>query len=57
MIRDVMLVLDGGEGDEIRLDAARTLSRAFDAHVIGLFFNSVPTFAYADPRGSAALRH
>lgn len=55
MIKDIMLVLDGGEGDEIRLDAARTLSRTFDAHVIGLFFNSIPTFAYADPMGSAAI--
>ena len=55
MIRDIMLVLDGGDGDEIRLDGARTLSRAFDAHVIGLFFNSIPTFAYADPMGSAAI--
>lgn len=55
MIKDVMLVLDGGEGDEVRLEAARTLSCAFDAHVIGLFFNSIPTFAYADPMGSAAI--
>src|SRR6202011_5735704 len=43
MIRDVMVWLDGGVSDEIRLAAVADISRRLDSQVvIGLFLNPLP---------------
>src|SRR6202030_3289448 len=43
MIRDVMVWLDGGISDEIRLAAVADISRRLDSQVvIGLFLNPLP---------------
>jgi nucleotide-binding universal stress UspA family protein len=49
MIRDVMVWLDGGISDEIRLAAVADISRLLDSHVvIGLFLNPLPLPAAVD---------
>jgi nucleotide-binding universal stress UspA family protein len=43
MIKDVMVWLDGGITDEIRLEAAAEIARQLESHVVvGLFLNSMP---------------
>jgi nucleotide-binding universal stress UspA family protein len=42
MIKDVMVWLDGGLSDEVRLAAAGDIARRFDSQVIGLFLNPLP---------------
>jgi nucleotide-binding universal stress UspA family protein len=42
MIKDVMVWLDGGVSDEIRLNAVADIARIFESHVIGLYLNSLP---------------
>ena len=42
MIKDVMVRLDGGSGDDARLAAATQISETFQSHITGLFFNFVP---------------
>jgi nucleotide-binding universal stress UspA family protein len=57
MIRDVMVWLDGGVSDEIRLAAVADIARRLESQVvIGLFLNVLPLPAVvdADVAGSAA---
>jgi nucleotide-binding universal stress UspA family protein len=57
MIRDVMVWLDGGASDEIRLAAVADIARRLESRVvIGLFLNVLPLPAVldADVAGSAA---
>jgi nucleotide-binding universal stress UspA family protein len=42
MIRDVMVRLDGGEPDELRLSAANAIAQEFGSRIIGLFINALP---------------
>jgi nucleotide-binding universal stress UspA family protein len=42
MIKDVMVRLDGGSGDDARLAAATQIAEIFQSHITGLFFNVVP---------------
>jgi nucleotide-binding universal stress UspA family protein len=42
MIKDVMVWLDGGVSDDIRLAAVADIARRFESHVIGLFVNPLP---------------
>src|SRR5258707_1362567 len=42
MIKDVMVRLDGTQGDDLRLAAVRLIAEIFDSHIIGLFFNILP---------------
>jgi nucleotide-binding universal stress UspA family protein len=52
MIKDVMVCLDGGPGDELRLAAATAVAERFDANVIGLFMNVLPDVpAIVEPTG------
>ena len=41
MIRDVMVRLDGGEPDELRLSAANAIAQEFGSRIIGLFINEL----------------
>lgn len=56
MIKDVMVRLDGGISDDVRLAAAADISRSFESHVIGLFLNPLPppTVVPADELGALA---
>jgi nucleotide-binding universal stress UspA family protein len=42
MIKDVMVRLDGTQGDDLRLAAVRLIAEIFDSHITGLFFNVLP---------------
>jgi hypothetical protein len=42
MIKDVMVRLDGTEGDGVRLAAVDQIAAMFESHVTGLFFNILP---------------
>jgi nucleotide-binding universal stress UspA family protein len=56
MIRDVMVWLDGGISDEIRLVAAADIARRLDSQVIiGLFLNPLPLPAPVDGDISGAI--
>jgi nucleotide-binding universal stress UspA family protein len=56
MIRDVMVWLDGGISDEIRLAAAADIARRLDSQVIiGLFLNPLPLPAPVDGDISGAI--
>jgi hypothetical protein len=37
MIKDVMVRLDGGSGDDARLAAATQIAEIFQSHITGLF--------------------
>jgi nucleotide-binding universal stress UspA family protein len=52
MIKDVMVWLDGGFSDDIRLAAAADIAKRLDSQVIGLFVNPLPLPAPID--GDAA---
>jgi hypothetical protein len=43
MIKDVMVRLDGTSGDGVRLAAVNQIAELFDSHIIGLFFNVLPS--------------
>lgn len=47
MIKVVLVRLDGTSGDEFRLAASESLSKVFDAHVVGLILNILPEPALA----------
>jgi nucleotide-binding universal stress UspA family protein len=49
MIRDVLVQLDGGADDELRLLHAEAIATAAQAHVTGLFTNSLPDIAALMP--------
>jgi hypothetical protein len=56
MIRDVMVWLDGGVGDEIRLTAVEDLARRLESEaVIGLYLNPLPLPGAIDGDISADL--
>jgi nucleotide-binding universal stress UspA family protein len=56
MIRDVMVWLDGGISDEVRLAAVAEIARRLESKVIiGLFFNSLPLPGPVDGDLSGAL--
>jgi hypothetical protein len=56
MIKDVMVWLDGGISDEIRLAVADAIARQLDSQVvIGLFLNLMPLHGPADADVSGAL--
>lgn len=42
MIKDVMLWMDGGVADQIRLEAAVGLARHFDSQIVALLLNPMP---------------
>lgn len=42
MIKDVMVWLDGGMSDEVRLEAAAAIARQFDGQIIALLLNPLP---------------
>ena len=48
MIKVVLVRLDGTSGDEFRLAASESLSKVFDAHVVGLILNILPEPALAE---------
>src|SRR4051794_2606783 len=43
MIKDVMVWLDGGVSDDIRLAAVAQIAKTFESHVIGLYLNPLPS--------------
>jgi nucleotide-binding universal stress UspA family protein len=55
MIKDVMVWLDGGFSDDIRLAAAADISKRLDSQVIGLFLNPVPLPGPVDGDAAGAL--
>jgi nucleotide-binding universal stress UspA family protein len=55
MIKDVMVWLDGGISDEIRLAAVADIARRLDSQVIGLFLNPVPLPGPVDGDVSGAV--
>lgn len=55
MIKDLMVWLDGGVSDDIRLAAVADIAKTFESHVIGLFLNPLPlTVVPADDLGAIA---
>lgn len=58
MIKDVMVHLDGGPEDEIRIAYAEALALTGPAHVTGLYTNVLPDYALALPidAGAAAAQ-
>ena len=55
MIKDVMVRLDGTQGDDLRLAAVRLIAEIFDSHIIGLFFNILPPPSIqVEPNGAGA---
>lgn len=55
MIKDVMVHLDGGAGDEIRLAAVRTIAERFESHVTALYFNILPLIVPGEGDDYAAI--
>ncbi len=55
MIKDVMVWLDGGISDDIRLGAVAEIARRFESQVIGLFLNPLPLPAPVDGDVTGAL--
>lgn len=43
MIKDVMVWLDGGVSDDIRLAAVADIAKTFESHVTGLYLNPLPS--------------
>ena len=56
MIKDVMVRLDGGPADNIRLDTAKSLAKTFDGEIIGLFLNPLPLPVSPDLAGAATIQ-
>lgn len=53
--RDVMVHLDGGDEDEIRIAHAEMIATIADGHLTGLFTNPIPDIAiYASEQGTMA---
>jgi nucleotide-binding universal stress UspA family protein len=56
MIKDVMVWLDGGASDEVRLNAVSSIARLFDSHVIGLYLHPLPMpITAADDAGALVI--
>ncbi|MBM1171021.1 universal stress protein [Microvirga arabica] len=57
MIKDIMVHLDGGSEDEVRLEYGQAIAAANQAHLIGVFTNSLPDLSIAMPfdGGAAAV--
>jgi nucleotide-binding universal stress UspA family protein len=55
MIKDVMVWLDGGLSDDVRLAAVAGIARRFESQVIGLFVNRLPLPAPVDGDVTGAL--
>jgi nucleotide-binding universal stress UspA family protein len=55
MIKDVMVRLEGGAGDEIRLAAVKTIAQRFESHVIALYFNVLPLIIPSEGEDLAAI--
>jgi nucleotide-binding universal stress UspA family protein len=55
MIKDVMVWLDGGISDDIRLGAVAEIARRFESQVIALFLNPLPLPAPVDGDVTGAL--
>jgi len=55
MIKDVMVWLDGGQADEVRLAAVADIARRFESQVIGLFLNPLPLPGPVDGDAAGAL--
>jgi nucleotide-binding universal stress UspA family protein len=55
MIKDVMVWLDGGIADEIRLAPVAEIARRLESQVIGLFLNPLPLPAVVDRDVAGAL--
>jgi len=58
MIKDIMVHLDGGPEDEIRLEHGQALASTGRAHLIGIFTNQLPdlTIATTMDGGAAAIQ-
>jgi nucleotide-binding universal stress UspA family protein len=55
MIKDIMVWLDGGVSDDVRLNAVANIARTFESHVIGLYLNPLPSpVVPADDLGALA---
>jgi nucleotide-binding universal stress UspA family protein len=48
LIKDVMVRLDGGAADEVRLAAVNNIADHFDSHIIALFLNVMPQLVPVD---------
>ncbi|MEE1609880.1 universal stress protein [Microvirga sp. CF3016] len=59
MVKDIMVHLDGGLEDEIRLGYGQAIASAERAHLIGIFTNPLPDLSIAMPfdGGAAAVVH
>jgi nucleotide-binding universal stress UspA family protein len=55
MIKDVMVWLDGGLSDEVRLAAVADIARQFESQVVGLFLNPLPLPGPVDGDAAGAL--
>jgi nucleotide-binding universal stress UspA family protein len=55
MIKDVMVWLDGGLSDEVRLAAVADIAEQFESQVIGLFLNRLPLPGPVDGDVAGAL--
>lgn len=55
MIKDVMVHLDGGAGDEVRLAAVKTIATRFESHVTALYFNVLPLLIPSEGEDLAAV--
>ncbi len=55
MIKDVIVRLDGGAGDEVRLAAVKTIATRFESHVIALYFNILPLIIPSEGEDLAAI--
>lgn len=56
MIKDVMVRLDGGAEDEVRLAAVKSIAERFESHVIVLYFNILPLFIPEEGDEMGAIR-
>jgi len=54
MIKDVLVHLDGGDDDELRLAHAEAIASASEARITGLFTNTLPDFALMTPMDGGA---
>ncbi len=57
MFKDVMVYLDGGDEDEVRLAHAESIAASFGAHLTGIYANRLPEYsaAFAGEPGFSAI--
>lgn len=55
MIKDVMVCLEGGAADDMRLAAVKSVAERFESHVIALYFNTVPAIVPGEGDERAAI--